>query len=64
MARKNGVKTAINPDAHSIEGLQDYRYGIGIAQKAWFRTEDVLNSYTRKEVERFFLTGYQDSQDY
>ena len=57
LAQKRGIKTALNPDAHSIEGLKDYRYGIGIAKKGWFRTEDVLNSYTREEIQRFFQTG-------
>ena len=54
LARSKGIKTAINPDAHSIEGLKDYRYGIGIARKGGFVREDVLNSYTMSEVEEFF----------
>ncbi len=54
LAQKKGIKTALNPDAHSIEGLKDYRYGIGIAQKGWFRKEDVLNSYTREEIQKYF----------
>jgi len=57
LAQKRGVKTALNPDAHSVEGLKDYRYGIGIAQKGWFRKEDVLNSYTREEIYDYFNKG-------
>ncbi len=57
LAQKMGIKTALNPDAHSIEGLKDYRYGIGIAQKGWFRREDVLNSYTREEIRDYFNKG-------
>jgi DNA polymerase (family 10) len=54
LARSKGIKTVINPDAHSIEGLYDYRYGIGIAQKGGFTKEDILNSYTTSEVKAYF----------
>jgi len=54
LARSKGIKTAINPDAHSIEGLNDYRYGIGIAQKGGFQKEEILNTYTIAEVEAYF----------
>jgi DNA polymerase (family 10) len=54
LAKSKGVKTAINPDAHSIEGLSDYRYGIGVAQKGGFTKEEILNSYTTSEVEVYF----------
>ncbi len=54
LARNKGVKTAINPDAHSIEGLKDYHYGIGIAQKGGFQREEILNTFTVTEVEDYF----------
>jgi DNA polymerase (family 10) len=54
LARKEGIKTAINPDAHSIEGLKDYIYGIGIARKGGFKKEEILNSYTISAVEAYF----------
>jgi DNA polymerase (family 10) len=54
LARSQGVKTAINPDAHSIEGLKDYIYGIGIAQKAGFQKDEILNTHTKSEVEEYF----------
>jgi len=53
-ARSNGVKTSINPDAHSLEGLKDYRYGIGIAQKGGFQKEEILNTFTVSEIENYF----------
>jgi histidinol phosphatase-like PHP family hydrolase len=34
-ARTLGVRTAINPDAHSVAGLRNVRYGVNIARKAW-----------------------------
>jgi DNA polymerase (family 10) len=60
LARSKGIKTAINPDAHSIEGLKDYRYGIGIARKGGFRRDEVLNSYTTNEVEEYFKAKHKE----
>ncbi|MBI4126595.1 MAG: DNA polymerase/3'-5' exonuclease PolX [Deltaproteobacteria bacterium] len=40
-----GVKTLISPDAHSTDGLDVVRFGIGIARKGWFEKEDVLNCF-------------------
>lgn len=44
-AKDRGVKFAINPDAHSIGGLNDIKYGVGIARKGWLEARDVLNTY-------------------
>jgi DNA polymerase (family X) len=49
-ARDKGVKIAINPDAHSIDGLHDVAYGVGIARKGWLRKEDVVNTGSIKDV--------------
>lgn len=43
LANELGVKTAINPDAHSLSGLEDYRIGLGIARKGWFPADGVVN---------------------
>jgi DNA polymerase (family 10) len=43
--RERGLKTSVNTDAHSIEGLQNAVYGVGVARKAWCSTEDVLNAW-------------------
>ena len=43
-AREKGVMIAINPDAHTVEGLNDVRYGVGIARKGWLGKKDVLNA--------------------
>jgi DNA polymerase (family 10) len=42
---------AVNPDAHETDGLDDVRWGIGVARKALLPTELVLNSRGTKEVE-------------
>src|SRR6266513_155068 len=53
-ARDKGIKIPIDPDAHVISGLDDMRYGIGIARKGWLRTSDVLNTMTTDDLLDFF----------
>jgi DNA polymerase (family 10) len=38
-----GLKLVINPDAHSTEGLDDVRWGIGVARKAGATAADLVN---------------------
>jgi DNA polymerase (family 10) len=54
IARERGVKIAVCPDAHTTKGLEDYRYGVGIARKGWLEKADLLNTYTTGEIEKFF----------
>lgn len=51
LAREKGVKCAINPDAHSISGLQDLIFGIGAARKGWLSRRDVINTLPLGQVE-------------
>ena len=44
LAQDKGVKTSINPDAHSTRGLQDLYFGIRSARKGWLRKETVINT--------------------
>ena len=53
-AKQMGIKTSVNPDAHSLEGLEDIAFGVGIARKAWFEPEDVINTYDREAIAAFF----------
>jgi DNA polymerase (family 10) len=53
-ARDKGIKIPIDPDAHSLAGLDDMRYGIGIARKGWLRAKDVLNTMETKPLLAFF----------
>jgi len=56
-ARDNGVKICINPDAHSVEGIADIFYGVGIARKGWLRKADVLNTKPVQEIEKWFRSN-------
>ncbi len=53
-AKEQGVFISINPDAHSIEGLDDMRYGIGIARKGWLEKANILNALSLEEIEKYF----------
>lgn len=42
-AKELGVVFAVNPDAHSVAGLANVRYGIIAARKGWLGAGDILN---------------------
>jgi DNA polymerase (family 10) len=48
--RDKGVLFSIGPDAHSIEGLSNVQYGVGIARKGWLGPEHVINCWTAEEL--------------
>ncbi|MBS1975219.1 MAG: DNA polymerase/3'-5' exonuclease PolX [Bacteroidetes bacterium] len=52
-ALKKNVLISIDPDAHSIEGYNDVRYGVLAAQKAGLTKERNLSSFGLNEFEEF-----------
>jgi DNA polymerase (family 10) len=48
-----GVKLSINTDAHSIEGFNEMRFGIFVAQRAWATAADVINCMTLAKLKEF-----------
>ena len=52
-AKKNGVKIAINPDAHHVAGLADISWGVKIARKGWLTKSDCINCLSREEVKEY-----------
>jgi len=48
-----GALISINPDAHSIEGFADTRYGVLVAQKAGLSAEKNLSSFSLAEMNNF-----------
>ncbi len=50
-AVRKGVLISINPDAHSIKGIEDIRYGVNVARKAFLQRNDCLNVLTRSQFE-------------
>ena len=53
-ASEKGMKIPIDPDAHTLAGLADMRYGIGVARKGWLSAADVLNAMETKALLKFF----------
>ncbi len=47
------VLISINPDAHSIKGIGDIRYGVLQAQKAMMKSDQNLSSFDRASFESF-----------
>jgi len=52
-AKEKRVKIFINPDAHSIENLYEYKFGINIARKGWLEKEDVPNTLSTEEISNY-----------
>jgi DNA polymerase (family 10) len=52
LAKEKGVKTSINPDAHSTRALQDVFYGVRVARKGWLTKDDVVNCLPLASVEK------------
>jgi len=49
-AKSLGVPLVINPDAHSINELALFEYGVNVARRAWLEKGDVLNTKSIKEI--------------
>ncbi len=45
-AKDRGVMLVIGPDAHSVDGIADMEYGVGVARKGWLGPENLLNCMT------------------
>ena len=58
-ALQSGLFTSINPDAHSIDGIDDIGYGVRIARKAKFNPKRVLNTLSCAE----FVEWAQQSRE-
>ncbi|WP_420456824.1 helix-hairpin-helix domain-containing protein [Rubrivirga sp.] len=50
-ATDRGVPVSINPDAHSVDGLDDTRWGVASAQKGGLTAADSLTSKSADELE-------------
>ena len=56
LAQSKGVRTSINPDAHSIEGLQNLAFGVKVARKGGLRKGDVINCLSLEEVQDYLFS--------
>jgi DNA polymerase (family 10) len=53
-AREVGMMSAINPDAHTTDGIDDIQYGVKIARKGKYEANRILNTKSTKEVDEWF----------
>jgi DNA polymerase (family X) len=53
-ARDKGIKIPLGPDAHTLAGIDNMRYGIGAARKGWLRASDIPNTWEVQDVLHFF----------
>jgi DNA polymerase (family 10) len=44
LARSLGVKLAVNTDTHTLDQLDNMRYGVYTARRGWAEKQDVLNT--------------------
>jgi len=49
-AKEAGVMFAIGTDTHSIDQLENMRYGLSVARRSWLEKRDVLNTFTAAEA--------------
>lgn len=52
-AREKGCKFSINQDAHSIEDIQNIKFGVWIAQKGGVTPSEVINCYNFEMINKF-----------
>jgi len=52
-AKELGVTIEIGPDAHSVPGLDNVHFGIGLARKAWLESGEILNTRGADDVLAF-----------
>jgi DNA polymerase (family 10) len=58
-AKRQGVRIAVNPDAHHTDGLADMKYGLNIARKGWLEARDIVNSMGLEEMTAFLARSKQ-----
>lgn len=54
-ALEKDILLSIDPDAHSIRGMDDIRYGVLVAQKAGLTARQNLSSFSLMEMEQYIL---------
>ncbi|MFC4535581.1 DNA polymerase/3'-5' exonuclease PolX [Sphaerisporangium dianthi] len=45
LARHHGVRFSIDSDSHAVPHMDNLRFGVGVAQRAWLTGDDVINSW-------------------
>ena len=59
-ARELGAKMAISTDAHSVDNLDDMRFGVAVARRGWCTAADVVNTMPLEEFTSFLALDKPD----
>jgi DNA polymerase (family 10) len=59
-AKRHGVRFSIDTDSHSTLHLGHLRFGIGLAQRAWLTTDDVINAWPLADLREFVAAKRTD----
>lgn len=51
-AKEAGVKISIGTDAHSVDGLNDMRFGVYQARRGWLEPSDVINTFSISKMKK------------
>jgi DNA polymerase (family 10) len=54
LAKERGVKLIINTDAHDIWRMDEMKYGVAVARRAWLSPEDIVNTMPLPELLDFW----------
>jgi len=52
-AVESGCKLVINTDSHSTDQLNLMQYGVGIAQRGWAQSKNIINTLPLKQFEKW-----------
>ncbi|MFC4001185.1 DNA polymerase/3'-5' exonuclease PolX [Prauserella oleivorans] len=57
LAKRFGVRFAIDSDAHAVGHLGFVRYGVGTAQRGWLTADDVITAWPWPRLREFLEAG-------
>ena len=55
LALDHGVVLSVNPDAHSVDGYKNMKYGVFVGQKGGLTKEQTFNAWPLDKVENYLL---------
>lgn len=51
-AVENGIKLTMGTDSHSVDSMENMKYGVYVARRGWATKKDVLNTLSLEEFEK------------
>jgi DNA polymerase (family 10) len=57
LARRHGVRFAVDSDAHAPRELDHLRYGVATAQRGWLTKDEVVNTWPLTRLRRWLRAG-------